>query len=274
MKKYIELTKKQLDELEKDKIVLVSVVSPIEIHGSHLPVGTDIMIATEVMRRTVKAMGHIEFIELPSLCTGAQPLPVKGSLGVSYKTLYKLLLDIGKGISDAGFKKWVVFDNHGGPSHMLAEADAAKKLKKRGIELIVPFIGIMNGMNMHDPAIGLGSERDGSMLDAHAGTNETSLYMAIYKAFDDNKYETYAPPKTFAGKLIRLLGSESLGMNIDWINDSKHPSYIGNPSQAEIDSGEIMLDYHVKKSIDAINGNYNHKVDYNFIIKSILRVIG
>lgn len=274
MKKYVEMSKKELDELNKEEVTLVSVMSPIEIHGSHLPLGTDVFIAGEVMKRTVDKLPEINFIQLPDLYTGAQPLPVKGSLGVSYRTLLNILMDFGKGLKEAGFSKWVIFDNHGGPSHMLAEADASRKLKRMGFELIIPFIDIMNGMNSHDPEIGLEQNRDGSQFDAHAGTNETSLYMSVDDSFDDISYPVYKPGRTFAGNLIRLLGSESLGFNIDWISDENHPSYIGEPRKADSKSGEMMLDYHVKKSIEAINGNYTHEIEYNWLLRQILRIIG
>ena len=143
--KYIDLTKKDIDEMNKDNVVIASVVSPIEVHGTHLPLKTDLAIAGEVMRRTMKEMPGVSFIELPALCTGAQPLPVTGSVGVRYRTLKNLLVDFGTDLQKAGFKKWVVFDNHGGPAHMLAEADAARILKRKGFELIVPFIDIMKG---------------------------------------------------------------------------------------------------------------------------------
>lgn len=274
MKKYVDLTKSELDKTDKRDMVVVSVISPIEVHGSHLPLKTDLLIASEVMKRTIEAMPGIEFIELPALCTGAQALPVAGSLGVRYRTLYNILCDFGNGLREAGFKKWVIFDNHGGPSHQLAEADASRKLKKTGFELIVPFIDIMHGMNKHDPEIGLEQSRDGSMMDAHAGTNETSIYMAIVENFNDITYGKYSPPKSLGGRLVGLIGSKSLGFDIDWINDKKHPSYIGEPQLADAASGEKMLEYHVKKSIDAIRGNYYHKLEYNWFSRFLLRIIG
>jgi creatinine amidohydrolase/Fe(II)-dependent formamide hydrolase-like protein len=274
MRKYVELTKRQLDEMNRNDIILVSVVSPIEIHGPHLPLGTDLFIAREVMERTTSAMTEYEFLELPELSTGAQPLPVNGSVGVRYRTLYRLLVEWGKQLKKAGFSKWVIFDNHGGPSHMLAEADASRRLKRLGFELIVPFIGIMNGMNEHDSEIGLGHERDGSLLDAHAGTNETSLYMAVNDSFKDKDYGKYAPRKTFPGRLIRLLGSDGLGFNIDWISDDNHPSYIGEPAKADRESGERMLAYHVMKSVRAVEGDYSLETGYNMIVRILLRLIG
>lgn len=274
MKKYIDLTKRELDNADKKDLVLVSVLSPIEAHGPHLPLKTDLLIASEVMKRTTDALPAIEFVELPVLCTGAQALPVSGSIGVRYRTIYNLLIDFGNGLRKAGFKKWVIFDNHGGPSHQLAEADAARKLKKRGFELVVPFIDIMYGMNTHDSEIGLDSGRDGSMLDSHAGTNETSLYLAIDENFNDISYGKYLPAKSLGGRLVRLIGSQSLGFNVDWISDKNHPSYIGEPQLADAESGEKMLAYHVKKSMDAIGGNYNHKLDYNWFSRFLLRIIG
>jgi len=274
MKKYIDLTKKEVDGMNKDGVVLVSVLSPIEAHGSHLPLKTDIAIAGEVLKRTVVALPDTQFLELPALCTGAQPLPVTGSVGVRYHTLKNILVDFGKDLHKSGFRKWILFDNHGGPAHMLAEADASKRLKRLGFELIIPFIDIMHGMNTHDPDIGLPADRDGSILDAHAGTNETSLYMAFNDSFDDKDYGKYSPEKTFAGNLIRLLGAKSIGSSLDWINDKEHPSYVGEPAKADAASGNVMFDYHVKKSVDAINGGCRHQTGFNWFVKCLLRIIG
>lgn len=272
--KYINLTKKDIDAMNKDNVVLTSVVSPIEVHGSHLPLKTDIVIAGEVMKRTTSALPGINFIELPVLCTGAQPLPVNGSVGVRYRTLRNIFLDFGKDLHKAGFKKWVIFDNHGGPAHMLAEADASRILKRKGFELIIPFIGIMRGMNSHDADIGLPADRDGSITDSHAGTNETSLFMAFNDGFDDKEYGKYTPKKTFTGNLIRILGAKSIGASLDWINDKNHPSYVGEPAKSDAESGVKMLEYHVKKSIEAIKGKYNHETGFNWFVKFLLRIIG
>ena len=55
----IDLTKSQLDKLNRNKTIFVSAISPIEVHGPHLPLGSDLMAAREIMKRTCQKIKNL-----------------------------------------------------------------------------------------------------------------------------------------------------------------------------------------------------------------------
>ena len=124
MLKYDNLTLTDIQALPRDRTIFALAMSPIEVHGPHLPVGIDVVIAENVLElvaeRASSAYPNLGFVSLPSLYLGADALPVPGSLGVSARALESILYDLGKGLAVQGFKYLLVTDNHGGPSHQLA----------------------------------------------------------------------------------------------------------------------------------------------------------
>ncbi|MCK4778319.1 MAG: creatininase family protein, partial [Actinomycetia bacterium] len=172
MKEFLKLTKPQYDNLDREKTLFLSVMSPVEVHGTHLPNGTDIFIAREVMTRFVSGLSSVpkfknedsekitesffafgKFIpeirelipiQLPELPVGAQPQPVSGSIPVKWRTLRDILISWGEKLASDGFKYWMIFDNHGGFTHQLAQRAASIKLqKKHDFFLLIPFLQIM-----------------------------------------------------------------------------------------------------------------------------------
>jgi creatinine amidohydrolase len=47
---YEELTASQLAELDRENTLALMALSPLEVHGPHLPLGTDVMVATELQK--------------------------------------------------------------------------------------------------------------------------------------------------------------------------------------------------------------------------------
>jgi creatinine amidohydrolase/Fe(II)-dependent formamide hydrolase-like protein len=187
----------------------------------------------------------------------------------------------GKKLSRMGFKYWVLIDNHGGYSHQLVIASAYKKLLKRErFYLVAPFIFIIRDMTEDCKETGLPEGRVGGLDDPHAGTNETSLMLAVNKRLVSKNYVSlgkYFPDrKTLFGRIVRtILREESMAISLDWINDPASPFYIGDPSIADRESGEVMIEFHVKRCVevfnDAVRGEYRLPRLFNRMTSLILR---
>lgn len=250
MLEYMELTRDEIARLDRENTLFVSVVAPIEVHGGHLPTGTDLFVADGILKRTVERLEGWTAVRLPDLALGAQAIPAPGSVRVKAKVLEAALLAWGESLAALGFRYWMVFDNHGGATHQSAEAEAARKLKRRGFNLIIPFVPILKDMaEGRMAAIGLAPGHDGGMEDAHAGTNETSLMLALSPQKIRESYRTQPRWKpthfTAMGNLGRALGQPFLGAAMDWFASPDNPHYVGCPAEATREAGERMAEYHV-----------------------------
>lgn len=281
MKDYLALTCEEVQKLDREKTVLVSVISPIETHGKHLPFGTDVFIAQRVMGETCKYLekDH-EVVKLFEIPLGSDAQPVFGSIWLKYRTFKNLVLEVGYSLAKMGFKYWIVFDNHGGPRHQLALAEVSTKLKKKfGFNLIVPFLHIFQEMLNDSPEIGIPAGMNGDVRDLHAGTNETSLMMYVRPEMVRTKnLPRYFPTKrTVLGNLLRFLKTESLAVTVDWINDSENPYYLGDPSLSDAERGRKMVEYHVKRTLElfevAKRGNYTPPKLFNRTVKLLLKLV-
>ncbi len=261
---YVRLTLPEIEALDRKRTIFLMAVSPIEVHGPHLPLGTDIFVSEELLRRYSAALQEeypdYNLIELPPLYLGADALPVKGSLSVPAPLLKKVLLSYVKGLAVQGFRYLFLADNHGGPRHQLGLESASRLAWRRyRFHLVNPFNHEFRLMVQHDPEFlketGLGPGSCGDDADAHAGTNETSLML---QADPDQVRENWrtVPPSLppapqravlFLGRFLsifsRTLGKdlEHLAYTLSWVGDPRMKPYMGAPALAGAEAGEAML---------------------------------
>ncbi len=274
---YVEMSLPELRALDPGKTIFMISVSPIEVHGPHLPVGTDVFISDDLAQRYMDELHRrrpeLRFVKLPSLYIGSDALPVAGSLSVPAPHLEGVLTAYGKGLAKQGFRYLFVADNHGGPRHQMAVEAAARTLwRKHQFYLIDPFGVDFRYMVQHDPKFmsmtGLGPGLCGDDPDCHAGTNETSLMLAcsperVREGFREVKASL--PPArrgaaAFVGGLaafVRLLGGRALGRDLEhlantlaWVSDPDMVPYMGDPSQARREAGEAMFAARVEVAME------------------------
>lgn len=274
---YAHLTGAELAVLDRQKTIFLWAVSPLEVHGPHLPVGTDVLVAGELQRRCLLELARrrpdLTFVLLPPLYAGADPLPVQGSLGVPAPVLEELLLAYVAGLASQGFRYLLITDNHGGPRHQMAIETAARRAWRRyRFYLLDPFGYFYRRMVLQDPALlretGLEPGRCGDDADSHAGTNETSLVLAFAPQLVSLSYRQLPPalppqPRggvhlltRLAGWVRRLGGSslagdlEHLAATLAWVGDPEMKPYLGAPALASPQAGERMLEAHVRTAVE------------------------
>ncbi len=277
------LTSSELDALQSDKTIFVMVMSPVEVHGPHLPLGTDVMVATEIRDRAVERLKSIdpslEFVAFPPYYIGSDTIP--GSVDVNSKALYYLLKATALFLKLRGFKYLLLLDNHGGPRHQIATAKAVRKAySKYGVYIAAPFLSFYRKMVENDPVllekVQLGAGSCGDVDDSHAGQNETSLMLCINEDAVNERYKSLERTTINKGKwpalllrpvsfLMRLVGLGQVADDIDyvsmllcWVTEKLPPTYIGEPKAACAGAGERMLkaltDEAVQATLDALAG--------------------
>lgn len=268
---YVDLSLPELQSLDRAKTVLIMPVSPIEVHGPHLPTGTDVFISEELQRRYIAELQRVHpeltIVTLPALYVGSDALPVAGSLSVPAVGLRAVLLAYVRGLARQGFRYLFLADNHGGPRHQMAIETASQKAwKKYHFSLVNPFSVEFRAMCQHDPKFlsetGLGPGTCGDDADAHAGTNETSLMMA--SSPEKVRAHGDVPDSLPPGAKLRMLATvvsgmgarkagadlRHLGNTLGWVSQRDMLPYMGAPARASVAAGEAMLTARVRVAME------------------------
>jgi creatinine amidohydrolase/Fe(II)-dependent formamide hydrolase-like protein len=287
---YEKLNATELAELDREHTLALMALGPLEVHGPHLPVGSDGLVALELQRRIIRRVHgwrpETAFLILPPLFVGADVLPLPGSLEVDSRTLYRLLVAIGQSLADQGFRTLVLTDNHGGPRHQIAVEKAVRRLwRKHDFALVAPFNRFYRRMIQADADLQVSTGTTpgscGDDADAHAGTNETSLLLVVAPGLILPLWKTLpatAVPEDAA--IRRLLGAaagvarlfrarylpgdlEHLGSVLAWLGMDPMPSYMGDPPAANLEAGEAMLEAHVDQALDLLQEAWDGQPPFN-----------
>src|SRR5690242_12092910 len=101
------------DFLTTDCTTAVLPVGAIEQHGSHLPVGTDTIIAGEIALRIAE---RLDAYLLPSIsiASSIEHREAKGTVYLKADTLALVIRDITESLQYSGFKRLIIYNGHGG----------------------------------------------------------------------------------------------------------------------------------------------------------------
>lgn len=293
-----ELSSPEIDDLDPAHTLFVMALSPLEVHGPHLPLGTDVWVAEEIGRRAIAKISErhpeFDFVVFPSYYLGSDTIP--RSIEVDSRAIFYILKASGEFLADRGFRYLMVLDNHGGPRHQIATAKAVDKLyRKHGLHLIAPFLSFFRKMVDVDPALverlGAGRGACGDVEDSHAGLNETSLMLCARP--DAVRPEWKELPRTainphrwpgllmgLVGRGLRALGLRDIGAEVayagvllSWVTMKNPPNYIGEPRAASPEAGDRMLDAFSDEASERFEDALRGKPPYHTPIGWSLRFI-
>lgn len=157
----------------KDAVALVPTGS-CEQHGPHLPVEVDTHLIQEICRRAVERVEPDTLVALaPTLWLGCSPHHLPWfALTVDAKTYQSMIVQIGRSLIGAGFRRLLFINGHGGNEIPLA---LAVDEIRDGAEVLVGRAGAHSLSRAGVEAI-RESQRGGI---AHAGERETAMMMAL-----------------------------------------------------------------------------------------------
>jgi len=216
-------TRKHFLEQECDTAVLP--VGAIEQHGSHLPVGTDAIIAEEIAKRLAL---RLNAYLLPCLCISSsiEHRESKGTVYLRADTLALVIRDIAESLRYSGFRRLIVFTGHGGNW------------------ILKPTIRQLNrdyeerGMSMETILIpsNIAAARQGEIVthvqhDLHAGEKETSIMLHLCP----DRVEAVVPQ-------TRHASAPQDYMDYFDVIDITEDGYWGFPEEATADKGRRLLD--------------------------------
>jgi len=290
-----ELSLERLRALDGARTLAVCAVSALEVHGPHLPIGADfhqaVWMADETGRRFAAAHPEWTVLRHPPLPIGADELPIAGSIDSPPRVVYAAVTALGDSLARAGIR-WILITNaHGGPRHAAAlEAACRRVTRRRGVAMFTPSVRALHplvtgraearveaflGRKLRD------DERHGLATGEHAGTWETSWYLAMHpewvgagwRELGEDHPPRFAPLLRAAGWLrrrgvgVRRRGArlglpdtlEALSGSVGWLLNTRRGygrppgappvSYSGWPAVASPELGRAYAELSVAASL-------------------------
>ena len=247
---YEKLTWHEVNEaVTEDKVALIP-VGTIEDHGPHLPLDTDVLIATSVAEETAKLIPD-ELVVLPTVAFGYSPhhIDFPGPITIptprlshDWDVLVRYMHNVAASLAHHGFRKILMLNAHGSNRPCL---DLAARLT------IVDYPGVQCGYlswwELEDVQKTFDEVLD-SPLTAHACEIETSVYLAVQpemvymdKAEADTSYNF--SPHVWSNMRVKKPGPEfknPIHMTDYWSMDTSNGVW-GDPTVATAEKGKAIL---------------------------------
>ncbi len=242
-----EIPLKTLRALDRERSVALLPIGMLEVHGDHLPLGTDTY-AVEALALAAAAwlLEHdpaLHVVLLPTIPYGTDPVDRRrpdlfehaGSVWVSRETLKSLVGDVVSNLVRYGFRYVFPIGFHGGPdqSRVLAEVCAEMRARHAGLVMFEPVGYVMAGAEL-DVTPGLATllgrpltAQEQVMLQGsiHASMFETSMMLHLQPRLVDPSY-----------KSLRTIEWNQLYNMPEW------PGYVGAaPAHADPDIGAAVI---------------------------------
>ena len=193
------LTKKKFDQLDKKRCVVLVTCSPLEVHGPHLPFGTDALagqgLAARMLRFLPAPYSSYTYLQLPFIYAATYTLPHSGSLFFRPSTTMAVLEDLGGSLAAQGFDNIIVSNFHGSPRHFLAIEQACDNVsRKRGVRMACIFSILVSrltggGSELYETLGKLpGVNAEDFIGDTHGGLVETSQLLALHPEWVERDY--------------------------------------------------------------------------------------
>ena len=121
IRKYRELTRLEMEQVDKEETIVLIPVGALEQHGNQAPLGTDDIIAEAMVEYLGKALEEAGEADFPILAFPVIPVGLStehknfcGSITLKPDTYYHLLYDISESLYRHGFRKIAFLVCHGG----------------------------------------------------------------------------------------------------------------------------------------------------------------
>lgn len=272
------LTGRDFEKIDHAHTAVMVSVSPLEVHGPHLPVVTDNMESEGLMLRTIERLcerhPELQVLHLPPIYVAADVLPHPGSVMFRSSTIMRVLEDVGRTLGRQGFRHIWLGNFHGGPRHFVPmEVAAARSNRLYGTEMVSVFSLLIKQLTGGGSDLkhvlghidGLSAEElDG---DAHGGAIETSMMLHLLGRHVDPafaeldrrtvsiKLAEQGLPPIEQGRLSALL--RSFKHKLKYFETE---TYAGKPSLASAEIGRQVIEELSRHTADALSDVYTGKL--------------
>ena len=248
---FAELTREESRTIARDGVLILP-VGATEQHGPHLPVGTDSMGAEYVARAATAALAdRFPVAVAPTLWYGSSPhhLPFGGTMSLDAGTFLAVLMDLGRSLARASFRRLFIVNGHGG-NHELIGIAARDLALEEGLEVAACSWWAM----AHRELASAGAAEIGR-LPGHAGAFESSLVLALDTAL------VREPRPHRPDWSSPLVGTVDAPVRIErpgsW---EATDGFTDSPSRGTAELGRTFLRIGVDKLTEAVAGFYEESI--------------
>ena len=283
-----KLSPAQFRNLDRSRTLVVIPFAPIEFHGDHLPLGTDIIFARDAFRfvgkRFTAANPDWTFLFLPVIPLGADTVPHGGSLWVDKTIIRDVAEQMVEKLIGYGFRYISLFTGHGGYGQVVALEEVSRKMrakhKKKNVMVFAPLTYLLQRtaskefqdlLNSHLPEPLNEEDMRQMTFESHGGRWETSYTMVAAPELMDDTYKTAAShepaPHPLIGGILDTLaavlpgstedekkfGVRMLGAAMAWFFGGAKHGYLGHPERASLEFGIAVRECISEFFLDLLN---------------------
>ncbi len=204
-----------------------------EAHGPHLPLSTDVLIATETCRRAapaVKAKLGLDALILPPLAFTITDYaaPFSGTISIPKETAVAYVRDVVLGASRHGFRAVCLVNAHLEPAHRYGLRDGVKAAAEAPCPVLIADPCDKRWVTTLTEELMSGQ--------CHAGQYESSLILAIDGAPIEDAVRAELPERA-----IDLIGGMKAGKK-DFLEMGATEGYFGRPADASVAEGNATYE--------------------------------
>lgn len=240
----------ELEALDKNQSIVFLPLSPIEEHGPHLPLGTDVLAAQDIAKTAAmylcKENPLLQVVLSPPVPLGCSSVTADfpGTISLRGTTLYHLLVDFCSSLAKGGFKYIVIVNHHLDSVHLKAILEAIKTVTNEFEAKIIETAGriLYSGIPLDE--VIQGQELGLSMkTEVHADIRETSYIKYRYPNLLKPSVEKLPPVLINVGKEMKKGVKTFKAMGAE-------QGYIGSPALASESLGKIHVEEQARITAD------------------------
>ena len=242
--RFTDLTGPQVAALPPDTVAVLP-LGAIEQHGPHLPVSTDLVTASSAAEAAVAAASS-PCVLLPALAytKSDEHHAFPGSLWLSWDTLMRTLVDIGRSLAASGLTRLLFVNGHGGNS---ALGQVANRQLRREFGLRTFFAHLSVPVDQG----GSGSLASEHGMGIHGGHGETSLMLHLRPDLVHMDLAVRRVPEGL--REFSLIGFGK-PVSFGWLSEDFGPDgHVGDPTGATAEHGKGMFDAAVGQLVRVID---------------------
>ena len=249
-----ELNWKQIDSLNREKTVFFIPLSPLEEHGPHLPIGTDLLTARDAAREAIRLINkkkpEITIVLFPAIPLGFSKMATDfpGTVSTSVKAIKTIVSDACCSLAKFGFQYFVICTFHMDLGHLKGIYGGMNKaMKTYPIHIVEPWgpYFFSKEVEKREPQVGFDTKKE-----VHACFRETSLMNYQYPYLVDPSY------KNLQSIYRDLYSPRVLGKTFKEIGITE--GYVGSPARADSDYGrwyfQQIVDTYAQATFDMLEG--------------------